>query len=62
MKFNEKKEDEIKRMNNIFEDKYTAPLKYETYKITYLGDDFKDVILLDMNKYIILKENMDIIF
>ena len=62
MKFNEKKEDEIKRMNNIFEDKYTAPLKYETYKIIYLGDDFKDVILLDMNKYIILKENMDIIF
>ena len=61
-KFNKKKEDEIKRMNDIFENKYTAPLKYEPYKIIYLGDDFKDVILLDMNKYIILKENMDIFF
>ena len=61
-RFNEKKKDEIKRMNNIFENKYTAPLKYEPYKIIYLGDDFKDVILLDMNKYIVLKENMDIFF
>ena len=61
-KFNKKKEDEIKRMNNIFENEYKAPLKYEPYKIIYLGDDFKDVILLDMNKYIVLKENMDIFF
>jgi hypothetical protein len=61
-KFNKKKEDEIKRMNDIFENKYAAPLKYEPYKIIYLGDDFKDIILLDMNKYIILKENMDIFF
>jgi len=32
MKFNEKKEDEIKRMNNIFEDKYTAPLNMRLIK------------------------------
>ena len=61
-KFNQKKEEENKRMNYIFEDKYSAPLKYKPYKIIYLGDDFKDVILLDMNKYIILKENKDIFF
>jgi len=61
-KFNKKKEDEYKRMYDIFEDKYKAPNKYEPNKIIYLGDDFKDVIILDINKYIILKENMDIFF
>ena len=61
-KFYMKKEDECKRMNDIFENKYTAPFKYEPFKVIYLGDDFKDVILLDINQYIILKENMDIFF
>jgi len=61
-KFNKKKEEEYQRMNEIFENKYIAPIKYEPYKIIYLGDDFKDVILLDINKYVVLKENMDIIF
>ena len=61
-KFYKKKEDEYKRMNDIFENKYTDPIKYQLFEVIYLGDNFKDVILLDINKYFILKENMDIFF
>ena len=61
-KFKEEKEKILRERDEIFTDSYDKAVKYEPNKIIYLGDDFKDIIILDKDRYIVLKENGDIIF
>ena len=41
---------------------YENPVKYDAYKIIYIDEEFKDIIIIDKEQYIILFEKGDIIF
>jgi hypothetical protein len=62
MKFLEEKKEKCDERDEIFRNSYENAVKFKPFKIIYIENIFKDVILLDLNNYIILYENGDIIF
>ena len=61
-KLMEEKNKKLEERNEIFEKAYKNPEKYEYDKITYLDENFEEIIILDYENYIVRYNNGDIIF
>ena len=61
-KIKEEKEKILIERDEIFQNSFEKAAKYEPFKIIYIEDIFKEIIILDEDNYIILYENGDIIF
>ena len=61
-KIKEEKEKILIERDEIFQKNYEKAAKYEPFKIIYIEDNFKEIIILDEDNYVILYENGDIIF
>ena len=60
--FLKEKKKKLDERDEIFRKSYKKAVNYKPFKIRYIEDIIKDVIILDLNQYIILYENGNIIF
>ena len=60
--FIEEKNEELRKRNEIFLEKYKNSNKYDCEKIIYLDENYEEIIIIDYDNYIVRYNNGDIIF